>query len=320
MKSEKRNSKSNSMISGKVRSTWKQIKNDKLLYLLLLPLVVWYIIFCYLPMGGLTLAFKNFRYDLGLWKSPWVGTEHFRAMFEDQAFWQALKNTLIFAAGKILFIFPIPILLSVILNEISSKKVTKFFQTVFTFPHFITWVVLSGILINFFGTSGVVNGLLGMAGIASISPLSTPAMFRPFIWLSALWKEIGWDSIIYLAAFSSIDPGLYEAASIDGANRFQKMIHISWPGIRGTVCIMLILAVGSLMTNGASFDQVFNLYSAPVYSVADTIDTYVYRGSFGMGMNFGYTTAIGFLKSIINIIPITMANKIVTKSGEAGLF
>ena len=145
-------------------------------------------------------------------------------------------------------------------------------------------------------------------------------MFRPFIWLSALWKEIGWDSIIYLAAFAGIDPGLYEAASIDGANRFQKMIHISWPGIRGTVAIMFILAVGSLMTSGASFDQVFNLYSEPVYNVADTLDTFVYRSSFSIGTNFGYTTAVGFLKSVINVILITITNKIVTKTGESGLF
>lgn len=303
-----------------IQAVWRQIKNDRMLYILLIPVITWYIIFCYLPMGGLSLAFKSFRYDMGIWHSPWVGLKYFKQMFEDEMFWGALKNTLIFAAGKIVFLFPIPILLAVILNELRSNKLKRFFQTVFTFPHFITWVVLSGILINFFSTSGVINGILGIFGESGISPLSTPEMFRPFIWLSALWKEIGWDSIIYLAAFAGIDPGLYEAASIDGASRFQKMIHISWPGIRGTVCIMLILAVGSLMTNGASFDQVFNLYSQPVYSVADTIDTYIYRASFGLGMNFGYTTAISFLKSVINIILITMANKVVTKCGETGLY
>lgn len=308
------------MPTNKWARKWKQIRSDKLLYLLLLPVIAWYLILAYLPMGGLSLAFKNFRYDMGLWASPWIGFEHFSKMFEDKDFWNALKNTLVFAAGKICILFPMPVILAVLLNEMRANKTKKFFQTVFTFPHFITWVVLAGILINMFGSNGMVNASLSALGFQKISPLSDSSMFRPFIWLSALWKEIGWDSIIYLAAFAGIDPGLYEAASIDGANRFQKMIHISWPGIRGTVAIMFILAVGSLMTNGASFDQVFNLYSEPVYNVADTLDTFVYRSSFSIGTNFGYTTAVGFLKSVINVILITVTNKIVTKTGESGLF
>ena len=308
------------MPTNKWARKWKQIRSDKLLYLLLLPVIAWYLIFAYLPMGGLSLAFKNFRYDMGLWASPWIGFEHFSKMFEDKDFWNALKNTLVFAAGKICILFPMPVILAVLLNEMRANKTKKFFQTVFTFPHFITWVVLAGILINMFGSNGMVNASLSALCFQKISPLSDSSMFRPFIWLSALWKEIGWDSIIYLAAFAGIDPGLYEAASIDGANRFQKMIHISWPGIRGTVAIMFILAVGSLMTNGASFDQVFNLYSEPVYNVADTLDTFVYRSSFSIGTNFGYTTAVGFLKSVINVILITVTNRIVTKTGESGLF
>ena len=308
------------MPTNKWARKWKQIRSDKLLYLLLLPVIAWYLIFAYLPMGGLSLAFKNFRYDMGLWASPWIGFEHFSKMFEDKDFWNALKNTLVFAAGKICILFPMPVILAVLLNEMRANKTKKFFQTVFTFPHFITWVVLAGILINMFGSNGMVNASLSALGFQKISPLSDSSMFRPFIWLSALWKEIGWDSIIYLAAFAGIDPGLYEAASIDGANRFQKMIHISWPGIRGTVAIMFILAVGSLMTNGASFDQVFNLYSVPVYNVAGTLDTFVYRSSLSIGTNFGYTTAVGFLKSVINVILITVTNKIVTKTGESGLF
>jgi len=298
----------------------KQIWSDKLLYLLLIPVVAWYVIFAYLPMGGLSLAFKTFRYDTGLWGSPWAGFVHFEKMFTDDNFWNAFKNTLIFSAGKLCILFPLPVILAIILNELTFPKIKKVFQTVFTFPHFITWVVLAGILINIFNSNGVVNAILSSLGLGTFSPLSTSSMFRQFIWISALWKEIGWDSIIYLAAFAGIDPGLYEAASIDGANRFQKMVHISWPGIRGTVVIMFILAVGSAMTNGASFDQVFNLYSPPVYDVADTLDTFVYRSSFEVGMNFGYTTAVGFLKSVINVVLIVTTNKIVSKTGEAGLF
>lgn len=306
------------------KSKWRmirnQIYNDRLLYLLICPVIIWYIMFCYLPMGGLTLAFKEFRYDRGLWNSPWIGLENFKVMFQDAEFWRAFKNTLIFSLGKLVFHFPVPIILAILLNEIKGAKLKKFYQTVFTFPHFISWVVLAGVLTNMFASNGIVNQILDGLGMQTIAPIVSEATFRPFIWISNIWKEIGWDSIIYLAAFASIDPGLYEAASIDGANRWQKMLYISWPGIRGTVAIMFILAVGQIMTNGANFDQIFNLYSAPVYSVADTIDTYVFRKSFVTGGNFGYTTALGLFKSVIGVVLITVANKVVTKSGEQGLF
>lgn len=297
----------------------KRMKNDRLLYLMLIPVLVWYLIFCYLPMGGITLAFKNYRYDTGLWQSPWIGLDHFKSMFSTTEFWRALKNTLIFSIGKLAFHFPVPILVAILLNEIKHPRAKKFFQTVFTFPHFISWVVLSGILINMFASNGIINQIFGTFGVGKIAPLMGLSTFRPFIWISNIWKEFGWDSIIYMAALTSIDPQLYEAASIDGANRFQTMLHITWPGIRSIVCIMLILQIGGIMS-GASFDQIFNLYSAPVYPVADTIDTYVYRQSFMVGTNFGYTTAVGLFKSVIGVIMIWSANKITTKLGEEGLF
>lgn len=300
-------------------STIKRIKNDWLLYLLLLPVLVWYIVFCYLPMGGITLAFKNYRYDTGLWGSQWIGFQHFQTMFKDAEFWRAFKNTLIFSFGRLVFTFPIPIVTAILLNEINNSKVKKFFQTVFTFPHFISWIVLSGILINMFASNGIVNQIFINVGLLEVSPLMSLASFRPFIWISHTWKEFGWDSIIYMAALTSIDPQLYEASNIDGANRFQNMIYVTWPGIKGIVCIMLILQIGGIM-GGASFDQIFNLYSAPVFPVADIIDTYVFRQSFIVGINFGYTTAIGLLKSVIGIVMITLANKVVTKAGEEGLF
>ena len=302
------------------KSTCKRLKNDWILYLLISVVILWYIMFCYIPMGGISLAFKQFRYDMGLWASPWVGFENFVMMFEDPEFWRAFKNTLVFSLGKLAFHFPTPIILAILLNEITHPKLKKFYQTVFTFPHFISWVVLAGVLTNMFASNGIVNQVLGTLGVESVAPLVSETAFRPFIWISNIWKEVGWDSIIYLAAFASIDPGLYEAASIDGANRWQKMIHISWPGIRGTVAIMFILAVGQMMTSGANFDQIFNLYSPPVYSVADTIDTLVFRKSFVTGGNFGYTTAIGLFKSLIGVGLITTANKVVTKFGEQGLF
>ena len=301
------------------RKIQKQLRNDWMLYALLLPVLIWYIVFCYLPMGGVTLAFREYRYDMGLWHSPWVAFEHFETMFKDAEFWRAFVNTLIFSLGKLVFHFPVPIIVAILLNEIRHPHVKKFFQTVFTFPHFISWVVLSGILINMFASNGIINQVLGQLGFDPVAPLMSLTAFRPFIWISNIWKEFGWDAIIYMAALTNIDPQLYEAASIDGANRLQKMLYVTWPGIRSTVCIMLILQIGGIMS-GASFDQIFNLYSSPVYPVADIIDTYVYRQSFMVGTNFGYTTAIGLLKSVIGVVMIWAANKVTTKLGEDGLF
>lgn len=304
---------------GKMQAVAKNIRDHWILYAMLIPAILWYGIFCYGPMGGIVLAFKNYQYDAGIFGSPWVGFAHFIKMFSDQEFWRAFWNTLIFSFGKLVFHFPIPIIMAILLNEIKHPRVKKFFQTVFTFPHFISWVVLSGILIMLFSSNGIVNQILATWGMGEVAPLMSLKAFRPFIWISQIWKEAGWDTIIYMAALTSIDPQLYEAADIDGAGRWQKMKYVTWPEIKGVVCIMLILQVGSIM-GGASFDQIFNLYSAPVYQVADIIDTYVYRLSFMTGSNFGYTTAVGLLKSVIGVVLITLSNKIVVKSGEQGLF
>lgn len=295
------------------------IKKYKILYLMLLPALVWYFLFCYMPMSGVVLAFKNYRYDMGIFKSPWVGLDNFVMMFHDKYFIQAFKNTLIISAGKILLQFPLSILLALMLNEVKSKRTKKFFQTVFTFPHFISWVVLASIFMNIFSSTGIINQMLDALNLPMFSPLITSSMFRGFLWTSSIWKEVGWDTIIFLAAITNIDPSLYEAADIDGASRFQKIWHITLPGIRGIICIMLILQVGNIM-GGASFNQIFNTYSPAVYGVGDIIDTFVQRYTFVMGANFGYTTAVGLFKSVIGVVMITIANKIVTKFGESGLF
>ena len=300
------------------RKSWK---NYKLIYLMLLPVVLWYVLFCYLPMvGGISLSFREYRFDMGIWKSPFVGLEHFQKMFRDKDFLVAVRNTIIISLGRIVFQMPCVILVAVFLNEIRKTGIKRIVQTVITFPHFISWVVMAGILTGLFGSSGAINGILNSLGMDSISPISQASTFRPFIWLSNIWKEVGWDSIIYLAAITSIDPGLYEAAEMDGANRLQRIWYVMLPGIRSTIAIMLILAVGQVMTNG-SFDQIFNLYSAPVYKVGDTLDTYIFRESFiSGGLNYGYSSAIGLFKSVIGVIMITVSNKIVTKLGENGLF
>lgn len=297
----------------------RKLRNDALYYVMLVPVLAWYAIFCYVPMAGITLAFRNFRFDGGLWNSPWVGMDNFVKMMSDAQFLVAVKNTVIIGVGGILFQMPCAIILAILINEIRGRRAKKFFQTVVTFPHFISWVVLGGILTSMFSSSGIINQVLGAIGLPSVSPLTSVDSFRPFIWISNIWKEIGWDSIIYIAAITSIDTGLYEAAEVDGANRLQKMWHITLPGSRSTIVIMLILAVGQLMNNGR-FDQIFNLYSAPVYSVGDTLDTYIFRESFVTGgLNFGYSTAIGLFKSVIGVVLISISNKIASRADE-GLF
>lgn len=299
----------------------KRMKNDWLLYLLILPVLLWYLVFCYLPIaGGLSLSVRSFRFDAGIWNSPVVGLQHFRNMLSDKDFIRAAQNTLIISLGRILFQMPCAVLAALFLNEIRSAKLKRVYQTVITFPHFISWVVLAGILSNIFGSSGIVNQFLSVLGLETVSPITAAASFRPFIWISNIWKEVGWDSIIYLAAITSIDPGLYEAAEVDGADRLQRIWHITLPGIKGTITIMLILAVGQMMTNG-SFDQIFNLYSSPVYKVGDTLDTYIFRESFITGgLNYGYSAAIGMFKSVIGVIMISVSNKLVTIAGENGLY
>lgn len=252
--------------------------------------------------------------------SPFIGLQNFVSMLSDASFWIAFRNTITISLGKLIIHFPLPIILALILNELTRGKIGKFFQTVFTFPHLISWVVLAGIITNIFGSNGLFNQMIGVLGIKAFSPLTNPDTFRPMIYITHIWKEIGWDSIIYIAALAGINSELYEAAKIDGANRLNRVFHVSWPGIKSTVAILLILAIGNSMGIGSSFDQIFNLYSAPVYKVADTIDTFIYRTTFTTGANFGYMTAIGLFKSIINLSLIVLANTAVKKFGEEGLY
>ena len=308
----------NKVMSKKHRPFLKRLKNDWLLYLMLLLVLAWYIIFCYAPMGGLVLAFKRFSFKKGIWGSDWIGLENFRKMLSDRDFIRAIRNTVILGVGKLVFQLPAGVAMALLLNEVRYKS-KKIIQTTATFPHFISWVVLSGIVINLFSSTGLVNQLLMSLGLERTSILTNTKTYQWFVWFGNIWKEIGWDSIIYLAAITSVEQGLYEAAAIDGANRWKQLWHVTLPGIRGTVCTMLILSVGQIISNGY-FDQIYNTYSATVYEVADTLDTYIFRESFTRGgMNFGYSTAIGLFKSVIALIMVAASNKVVTKAGEEGL-
>lgn len=304
----------------RIQKTAGKLWSFRLLYLMILPFIIWYMLFCYVPMAGLYLSFEDFSYRGGIWGSKWVGMDNFRAILTDKEFLRAFRNTLVFSMGKLVLQFPAAIVLALALNEVQRPRLKKTYQTVLTFPHFISWVVMAGILKNMFAGNGVINQVLTVAGLQPVSPLLSLTGFRPFIWFSNIWKEAGWDTIIYMAALAGIDPGLYEAAEIDGANRWGKIWHITLPGIRSTILIMLILEIGRIMTTGASFDQVFNLYSSPVYEVADTIDTYIYRTSFNGTRDFGYTTAVGLFKSVMGVTMMLGANRLVTACGEDGLF
>ncbi|WP_063891789.1 ABC transporter permease [Paenibacillus sp. Soil787] len=295
---------------------WKEILKHKYLYLLLAPTVIFFIVFSYIPMYGVVLAFKEFDYSKGILGSPWNNFANFRAVIFDADFQRAFRNTIMIGLGRLVIEFPIPIVLALLLNEIARSKMKRVYQTVFTFPHFISWVVLSGIVIGIFSDQGVANQILAVLGMKKNSILIDNASFVGLIFLSNIWKEVGWSSILFLAAIAGINPELYEAASVDGANRFQKMKAITWPTVKAAALILLILAVGHLMNGG--FDQIFNLYNPIVYKYSDIIDTYVYRSAFVDTTGFGFSTTVGLLKSVINFAFLFGTNFIVKKMTDEG--
>lgn len=294
----------------------KQILKHKYLYLLLAPAVIFFIVFSYIPMYGVVLAFKEFDYSKGILGSPWNNFENFRTVIQDVDFQRAFRNTIMIGLGRLVIEFPIPIVLALLLNEIARSRLKRVFQTVFTFPHFISWVVLSGIVISIFSDQGVANQILAALGMKKNSVLTDHSSFVGLIFLSNIWKEAGWSSILFLAAIAGINPELYEAASIDGANRFQQMKAITWPTVKMAALILLILAVGQLMNGG--FDQIFNLYNPVVYDYSDILDTYVYRSAFVDTTGFGFSTTVGLLKSVINFAFLFGTNFIVKKMTDEG--
>ena len=296
---------------------WRRIWNCRVLYLLILPLIVWYVMFCYVPMAGLYLAFERFSYKGGIWGSAWVGLNNFYEFFSDGEFLRALRNTVIFSLGKLALQFPTAIILALALNELRHARIKKLYQTVFTFPHFISWVVMAGILKNMFASNGVINQLLTVWGMDAISPLLSKTGFRPFIWFSNIWKEAGWDTIIYMAALAGIDPGLYEAAEIDGANRLRQTWHITLPGIMPTIIIMLILRFGSLMSVG--HEKVYAMQTDLNLNVSEVISTFTYKQGI-LDLKYDYATAVDLFNSLINILMLTTVNAISKKVSETSLW
>ncbi|MEF2243660.1 MULTISPECIES: ABC transporter permease [unclassified Paenibacillus] len=300
------------------KSLLKEIAKNKYIYIILIPGLLYYGIFCYGPMYGVLLAFKDFRANLGIWGSPFVGLEHYRYIFNDYEFWQAFRNTIEISLSRIVFQFPVPIILALLINELWDGKYKRFLQTVFTFPNFLSWVIVSGIILNLLGSEGVVNRFYALFGAETQMFLADRDLFRPLIYISDIWKSSGWVCIIYLASITSISPELYEASYMDGANRFQRMLYITLPGIRSAIVLMLLLQVGNTMNAG--FDQIFNMYNAAVLSVSDILDTYIYRITFQTSGDFGFSTAVGLFKSLINFMLLVVFDRIAKLMGERGIF
>ena len=300
----------------------KMIWRYKWIYLImLLPGLALTIVFRYLPLPGILLAFKTYKPLFGdsslygfLGASPWVGMDQFMRVFSEPAFWTATRNTVVISLLKLLVGFPFPIVLAILLSEMTGKRYKRVLQTVYTFPHFLSWVVLAGIMLNLFGDTGALKKiamLLDPDVASGWNILYNTRTFRTMLILSDVWKEGGWGTILYLAAITGIDPSLNEAATIDGANRWHKILHITWPGILPVVLITLILRVGSMMDAG--FDQVMNLYNNTVLDVADILDTYIYRITFQRMPNYGFSTAVGLFKGLTNCILLLSVNAVCKK-------
>lgn len=285
---------------------WRRIKRNRQIYLLLLPVLVFLIVYSYVPMYGITLAWKDYYRSKGILGSPWVGWENFELMFSMPQFARAVKNTLIISVVKLLVTFPLPIILALLINEVRSKSYRRVVQTFTYLPHFISWVIIGGLVKNFLSyENGAVNNLLASMGVDRVAFLNEPAYFIPILLFAEIWKGVGWGSIIYLSSMTGIDPNLYEAAQLDGCGRFRSVFYITLPSIMPTVSVMLVLAIAGIMNAG--FDPIYNLYNPATYSVADIIDTLSFR-LFKEDQNWELSAAVGLFKTTINFILMIFGN------------
>lgn len=295
-----------------------RIWEARYLYLLLIPGILFFVLFQYAPMGGLVLAFKKYNARLGIWGSQWVGLSHFERIFATPAAMRAIRNTFEINLSRLIWQFPVPIILAILINEMRGTKLKRVYQIVYTFPHFLSWVIVSTIISNFFANGGMINTIIANLGGERIDFLSNASFFRPFLYITNNWKEMGWSSIIYMAAIMGIDASLYEAATVDGAGRFKQMLYITLPGIQATIVTMFILQVGRIMNSG--FEQIFYLQNGAVKEVSDILDTYVYSVTFNATPNYGFSTAVGLFKSVINLFMLISANFVVKKVSGSGMF
>ena len=310
MKKQKRSESWSSMVT---KDFWR----NKSLYLMILPVVIYFICFHYMPMYGAIIAFKDFKPQLGISESQWVGFEHFINFFTNPSFGEILWNTLRISLTSLVFGFPAPIILALLINEIRSRRFAKLVQNATYLPHFISLVVICGLIRDFTMDTGIINTILEIFGFERRSLLNYPEYFTTIYVSTDIWQQVGWDSIVYLAALTSVDQQLYESADLDGANGWKKAIHITLPGIMPTIATMLILRVGSLLNVG--FEKIILLYNNATLSVADVISTYVYRKGL-IDLDWSYSAATGLFNSVINFVFLITMNKISTKVNDVGLW
>ena len=293
-------------------------KSMKLLYLAILPAVVLLVIFNYIPMYGVIIAFKNYSPAMGALKSPWNNLYYFKLLFTQFHSVRVIRNTIIISLYKIFFGFPAPILFALLLNELTSTGFKKIVQSMSYLPHFLSWVVVASVFTEIVSPQRGIVGVI--ASLLNRDPpllLTDVRLFRPFLVMTDIWKSVGWGSVVYLAAISAIDPSLYEVARIDGANRFRQAVHITIPSLIAVIVIMFILRLGALMNAG--FDQIMNLYNPMVYEVGDIIDTYVYRMGIEQG-KYAFSTTVGLFKNAVGLVLVLGSNLIVRRFSEYGLW
>lgn len=287
------------------------LKGNADLYLLMLPGLLYLIIFKYVPMYGTVIAFQDFNIFDGIAGSKWVGIQHFQKLFQSQEFYSVFRNTLFISFYKIFFLFPFPIFVAVVLNEVKNMFFKRSIQTVIYLPHFLSWVIISGLFINILSPSGgLVNNILEAFGVKPISFMMDNHFFRGVLVFTAGWKETGWNAIVYIAAIAGIDYELYEAASMDGAGRIRQIIHITLPGIASTIVLMFILRLGMILEAGT--EQILMMYNPVVYEVGDVIGTYVYRMGLGK-VDYSFSTAVGLFNSVVGFIMVITGNAVSKK-------
>lgn len=296
----------------KSKGSLRRFMSQKYLQMMVIPGLIWMLIFNYLPMGGIIIAFKKFKITKTIAEAPWVGFKYFKEFFQDTYFWDILTNTIGISLLKLIIGFPLPILFALLLNELRNIRFKRIAQTISYLPHFLSWVVLGGILTSWLAKDGVINDFLVTVNILKepISFLGEPKYFWGLALITDSWKELGWSAIIYLAAIASVDQEMYEAATVDGATKIQKILYITIPSITGTIAIMLILQVSSLLNT--NFDQIMNLKNQINISRSQVIDTYVYQVGIAEG-KYSYSTAVNLFKSVIALFLVTGSNKVCKK-------
>ena len=297
--------------------TWKIIRKNKAVYLMVLPVIIYYILFHYKPMYGIIISFMDYNPRRGISGSQWVGMKHFIDFFTGPYFWRLLGNTLKLSLSTLIFGFPVPIILALLINELRNKKFSKAVQTITYMPHFVSMVVLCAMIRQFVGANGFITNFLSMFGYDGGNLLNHGEYWIPIYVISNIWQGAGWGSIVYLAALTGIDSELYDAAKVDGANRWKQTLNVTIPCILPTIIIMLIMRVGQIM--GVGYEKTILLYNEGIYDVADIISTYVYRRGL-LDRQFSFSTAVGLFNSVVNFILVIGANQISKKTTETSLW